>query len=231
MRVVGWLLFVSFQSIQVSQTEVESSLLTDTLYSCLLSLSGLSLLSLTHSYCSVCVCVCVCVCIYIYMLHSNWEQFSFQPVPSTDLSLIHSHSNNHSLIPQAQANVPLHIAEFITAAMVGLLFDKFMWRLNYWDLIGNSIIWRVHTRMHSCTHAHTHTHTHLFSWDLVNFFSWFSESRYIYLIKENIKIYMCVYNCIYFTKLLNQFDTTLHWFCLQVCCESWEELCGPDKQC
>ena len=48
MRVVGFLLFVSFQSIQASQTEVESSLLTDTLYSCLLSLVTLSLWSLSH---------------------------------------------------------------------------------------------------------------------------------------------------------------------------------------
>ena len=60
------------------------------------------------------------------MLHSNWEQFSFQPVlpgacatqshsfhPLTIHSSIrlqtHSHSTDHSLIPQAHAIIPLHI--------------------------------------------------------------------------------------------------------------------------
>ena len=62
------------------------------------------------------------------MLHSNWEQFRFQPVlhgagaratqshsfhPLTIHSSIrlqtHSHSTDHSLIPQAHAIIPLHI--------------------------------------------------------------------------------------------------------------------------
>ena len=143
MRVVGCLLFVSFQSIQVSQTEVESSLLTYTLYSHLLSLSSLSLscLSLSHTP----------IIVYIYasqqlrtvqfstcVARSSCNTITF--IPSADHSLIHSHSTNHSLIPQAHAIIPLHIAELIIAAMVGLLFDKFKLRLNYCDLILNSII-------------------------------------------------------------------------------------------
>ena len=102
------MLLVSMKSKAVFQT--------DTIYSCLLSLVSISLVSHTHSYCS------------IYMLHSNWEQFSFQPVlhgagahatqshsfhPLTIHSSIrlqtHSHSTDHSLIPQAHAIIPLHI--------------------------------------------------------------------------------------------------------------------------
>ena len=122
MRVVGCLLFVSFQSIHTNQTEVKSGLLTDTLYSCLLSLSlsGLSLSSFMHTLLGPIV-------VYIYMLHSNWEQFSFQlmlhrahatqshPFHLLTLTVYscihlqtHSHSTNHSLIPQAHAITPLH---------------------------------------------------------------------------------------------------------------------------
>ena len=89
---------------------------TDTLYSCLLSLVSLSLWSLTHTP----------IVVYIYMLHSNWEQFSFQPAlhgacatqshsfhPLTIHSSIclqtHSHSTDHSLILQAHAIIPLHL--------------------------------------------------------------------------------------------------------------------------
>lgn len=52
MCVLGCLLFVSFRTIHANQTEVECSLLTDSLYSCLLSrisLISLSLWSLLHT--------------------------------------------------------------------------------------------------------------------------------------------------------------------------------------
>ena len=118
LRVVGCLLFVSFQPIHASQTEVESSLPNGhSLFLSSLSCLSLSLWSLTHTLLSQ--------YIYTYMLHSNWEQFSFQPVlhgahatqshsfhPLTIHSSIrlqtHSHSTDHSLIPQAHAIIPLH---------------------------------------------------------------------------------------------------------------------------
>ena len=119
---VCWLLVVCVLSIHSHQpnwsqkrSSNRHSLFLSSLSCLSLSLVSLSLVSHTHSP----------IVVYIYMLHSNWEQFSFQPVlhrahatqshpfhPLTIYSSIHlqthSHSTNHSLIPQAHAIIPLH---------------------------------------------------------------------------------------------------------------------------
>ena len=81
-RVVGCLLFVSFQSIHASQTEVKSSLLMDTLYSCLLSLWSLS-----HTLIIVYIVVYIC-----FIATENSSVFNLcctEPVQHSHVHSIH----------------------------------------------------------------------------------------------------------------------------------------------
>ena len=111
---------MSFQPIHASQTEVRSSLLTaDTLYSYLLSLVSLSGLSLTHTYHSIYIYVYICLIatenrsVSTCVARSPCNTIIFIPLTDCSLSIrvqTHSHSADHSLIPQAHAIMPLQLS-------------------------------------------------------------------------------------------------------------------------